>query len=48
MQDLSLDWHCKVNAYASSDFWGMFDCEWVGNHLRPGSYKPRGVQTRLL
>ena len=46
-QDHSLDWHCKIDAYAGGNVWDMFDCNWVGNHVRPGSYKPRGAQMKL-
>ena len=40
-----LSWQCQVNAF-ETDRWGDMDCEWVGNTLRPGNYKPRGVKLR--
>ena len=40
--DHSLAWNCEVGMLARGEKWAQFDCdEFVGNHLRPGNYKPR-------
>ena len=42
-----LPFKCSVGAIARGEKWADFDCDWVGNTLRPGHYRPRGVQCCL-
>ena len=34
-----LKWKCEVNARKNGA--KLFDCDWVGNHIRPGTYTVR-------
>lgn len=37
--DHHLDWKCEMDAKAKH--LKAFDCDWVGNHIRPGNYEIR-------